>query len=101
MTAARPLTLDMAKLAVEHVGVLAMVGETTAATMVEAELKDRFIEAVAAATCEAPHAVAVLLRGLKALDFPRALDGDGRCYQLDAILGPSGDLAVKKDAAAP
>jgi len=85
---AKTLTPDQATLAVGHVYVLAVAGESNAAATAEQELKDRFIQATAAGLCPDPVAVAKTLATLKDIDFPRGTPATttGPKHRLDALL---------------
>ena len=83
------LTPEKARLAVDHVGVLVLAREYNAATLVELELKDRFVEAVASGHCTNPHAVAAYIHRLKALEFPRKQGDPTERHKLEALLGPA------------
>jgi hypothetical protein len=82
-TTLTPKTLAMA---IEHVEMLVEAREYPAATAVEVELKDRFVEAVATGTCRNPRDCAKIMRGLKHIEFPRGYKPSIE-HKLDVILG--------------
>jgi len=89
----KPLTCQAARMACDHVGMLALTGEHRAATRIEVDLQALFVEAVALGCCPDPVGVARLIYGLRSLDFPRTHRPTIQ-HKLEAILGPAIDHEV-------
>lgn len=86
----KPLTLTDIEMAIEHLQVLVLTGDTRTAAVLEQDLLARFLEATAKGLCSNPIEAAQKLLKLKELSFPRNHPKACNCtrHRLDAILGP-------------